>query len=173
MKSFCLKALLAVVIIPVVLGCSRTRVWTSKPAVQFADSAYINARFEPLKWGTNINYFNAFRLTITNKTADAIEIDWKNTRYLLNGQPFSPFIWAGIGKENVNDPPPDTVYAGGDFSRIIVPLKLVAWNPIRSGSQNLAFTPGPLMEGRNGIDLIMRQDNQQVKERITVDIKTK
>jgi hypothetical protein len=54
-----------------------------------------------------------------------------------------------------------------------MPLKLVAWKPVRSASDQTAFTAGPLMEGHNGIDLVIRQDNQPINERMTVDIKTK
>ena len=159
-------------LVAVIAACSQTIVWTSDPAVRFADSAFINARFEPLKWGSNVNFYNAFRLTLTNKTAQPLEIDWVNTGYLVNGQPFSRFIWPGIGKENVKHPPPDVVGAGGDFSKLIVPLNLIAWKPLSSASDTAAFSAGPLMEGANSIDLVFRQDNQQHTERMTVVIST-
>lgn len=155
------------------LSCAPTRTWTSTPTVQLAENAYYSARFEPMMWGTNVTFFNAFRLTVTNKTATDLQIDWTNTLYLINGQPRSRFIWAGIGKENVNNPPPDFVSAGRDFSRIVVPLSMIAWKPLDSASTRAAFSAGPLLEGRNSIDLIISQGNQQVRERLTVDIRIK
>ena len=173
MKCFRLAVVVSITTWALFSGCAQTTVWTSSPTFRLIENPYYNARFEPVMWGANVKFFNAFRLTITNKTAEALTVDWTNTLYMVNGKPFSRFVWEGIGKENVNNPPPDVIAAGKEFSRLVVPLKLIAWKPLGSASEKAAFTAGPLLEGRNGIDLIVRQENQQVRERITLDIRTK
>ena len=164
---------LLICLIPIMFSCAPTRTWTSVPTVQTTENAVFSARLEPLRWGQDVTYFNAFRLTVSNKTDDDLEIDWTHTLYLINGHPDSRFIWAGIGKENVNNPPPDIVSAGRNFSRIVVPLRMIAWKPLNSASSRQAFTAGPLLEGRNGIDLIIRQGDRQMSERLTVEIRSR
>ena len=173
MRRYSRNFWLMLFVIAALIGCTTTGQWKSTPTVQTVENAYFEARFEPMMWGSDVNFFNAFRLTITNKTAEDMEIDWTSTLYMINGQPHSRFVWAGIGQENVNNPPPDTVSAGRDFSRIVVPLRMIAWKPLSSASTRQAFTAGPLLEGRNSIDLIITQGNQQVRERLTVDIRVK
>lgn len=164
---------LPLIILASTFSCAPVRVWTSTPTVQVVDNAVYSARFEPLMWGTDGAFLNAFRLSIKNKTEADLEIDWTSTLYLVNGQPHGRFIWAGIGKENVNSPPPDFVSPGQSFSRIVIPLRMIAWKPLDSASNKESFSAGPLPEGRNSIDLIVSQDNQQVRARLTVDIRVK
>jgi len=70
--------------------------------------------------------------------------------------------------------PPDIIPAGRSFSKVITPLKLLAGEPI-GGKSKLAgkITPGLIPNGKSGILLFIRQNDNQIKEHLTVDISEK
>ena len=69
---------------------------------------------------------------------------------------------------------PDIIPAGHSFSKEITPLKLLAREPI-IGKGRLAgkITSGPIPNGKSGILLFIRQNGNQIKENITVNITEK
>ena len=69
--------------------------------------------------------------------------------------------------------PEDIVPAGGIFLKEIAPYKMLARAPLRSrerkeGEKAIKF--GPLPAGENGILLVVRQDGQEIREKIAVNI---
>lgn len=153
-------------------GCAPTRVWTSRPAAYTAANQYYEAEFEPLKNGNN--YFNSFRLTITNKTERDFTIDWNKTLYLYNNKAYGRFVFAGVDQNNVHNLPPDLVSAGSTFTKIISPLKMVAWKPLKTQHSDTAgFSRGPIPAGENGIYLVVMQDGKEIRAKITLTIAVK
>ena len=158
-------------------GCAPTKkVWVSKPMFQFTHNAYYNARIEPLT--RDHDFFVSFRLTVSNKTDKTIEIDWNKTRYIHNGQTRDGFVFKGIKPEDVKNSTitPDTILAGGIFSREIMPYKLLARAPLSDrgkGMSQSGIQPGILPNGENGILLIIRQNGKEIIEKMTLNIEDK
>jgi hypothetical protein len=156
----------------VFMGCAPTRIWISQPVAFTAANKHYEAEFEPLKNGKN--YFDSFRLTITNKTQKDFMIDWNKTLYLYNNKAFGRFVFAGVNKDNVHNLPPDLVSAGSILTKIISPLKMVAWKPLKTRHVDTAgFSRGPLPEGENGIYLVVSQDGQEIRAKITLTLQVK
>jgi len=170
-KVFILIAGLAVMLLA---GCAPTLVSISTPEFQSAENSYYTARFEPLKEGKN--FFDGFLLKVINKTPKDLEIDWNNTRYLFNGRDFGIFVFNGIQPGDIKNLTisPDIIPSGHSFSKKISPLKLLARAPLTGkGNQAGKITPGPIPNGKNGIFLFIRQNGNQIKEKMTVNITEK
>ena len=151
-------------------GCAPTRIWTSTPTFETVHIQQFSVQFMPLR--NEKNFINQFRLVITNETDSELEIDWKSTRYLLNGRPHGHFIFEGIDTNNVNDPPSDFIPAGETFLKIIAPVRLVAWQAFTPGFRDKpSFSTGPVPEGENGIDLIVKQNEKVFRTKMSVTIK--
>ena len=163
-------------IIPFLLmltGCAQTKIWTSKPGIQTADSQYCHIELEPMK-DIN-NFFVWFRLSMINKTDKNLEIDWNKTRYLHNGRNLGVFVFEGINPENVKNMtvPPEVVPGGSTFSKQIAPFRLVAWAPLRDQSVAIGtnrINPGLIPAGESGIYLVVRQNGETLHETVTVVI---
>jgi hypothetical protein len=165
-------ALILILLQIVFTGCAPTRIWTSQPAAFTAANQYYEAELEPLKNGNN--YFNSFRLTVTNKTGKDFTIDWNKTFYLYNNKAYGRFVFAGVNKDNVHNLPPDIVAASSTLTKIISPLKMVAWKPLKTRHVDTpGFSRGPLPEGENGIYLVVSQDGQEIRAKITLTIHVK
>jgi hypothetical protein len=154
--------------------CAPTLVSISTPNIQTADNSYYSAQFEPISEGKN--FFEGFRLSITNKTSKDLQIDWNKTRYLYNGRDLDIFVFKGIQPNDIKNLtlPPDIIPAERTFSKEITPLKLLAREPL-TGSSKLAgkITSGPIPSGKSGILLFIRQNSNQIKENLTVNITEK
>jgi len=151
-------------------GCAPTRIWTSTPAFETVQKPQFAVQFMPLR--NDKNFINQFRLVITNETDSEFEIDWKSTRYLLNGRPHGHFIFEGVDADTVNDPPSDFIPAGDTFLKIIAPVRLVAWQAFTPGFRDKpSFSAGPVPEGENGIDLVVKQNDKVYRTKMTVVIK--
>jgi len=172
------KIVVATVILTILIfpACKTKRIWKSMPANQTLNSQSYDIGLEPLK--RDAEYFNWFHLTVTNKTSDDMEIDWNRTRYIHNGKDAGPFIFAGIVPESVkNNTIPGAVIQGGDtFARDIVPLKLIAFTPLREQSidtENHNIRAGLIPEGENGISLVIRQDGRSARAKLIVNIENR
>jgi hypothetical protein len=151
-------------------GCAPTRIWTSTPAFETVQNQQFSVQFMPLR--NDKNFINQFRLVITNRSDSQIEIDWKSTRYLLNSRPHGHFIFEGVDADTVNNPPSDFISAGDTFLKVIAPVRLVAWQAFTPGFMDKpSFSAGPVPEGENGIDLIVKQNDKVFRTRMTVTIK--
>ncbi|MHC4476638.1 MAG: hypothetical protein ACYTEL_13395 [Planctomycetota bacterium] len=167
------KVTIGLILLQIVFtGCAPTRIWISQPAAFTAANQYYEAELEPLKNGNN--YFNSFRLTLTNKTENDFTIDWNKTLYLYNNKAYGRFVFAGVDKDNVHNLPPDLVSAGSTLIKTISPLKMVAWKSLKTRHADTAsFSRGPIPAGENGIYLVVSQDGRQVREKITLTIRFK
>ncbi len=172
------KILSTVVIVSLLLmpACQKQKVWRSTPAQQSLSSQSYEASLEPLKKGTN--FYNWFRLTVTNKTSRYIEIDWNRTRYIHDGKNAGLFVFEGIEPESVKQGTiPGAVISGGDtLTRDIAPFKLIAFTPLRkqpTDPEIRSLVAGPIPEGENGIFIVIRQDGKSARARITVAIENR
>jgi hypothetical protein len=163
--------LICIVTLTIAAGCAPTLVSISTPQIRTVENSYYTAQFEPLAEGKN--YFDRFRLQVTNKTGKDLEIDWNKTRYIYNGRDIGVFVFKGIQPENIKDStiPPDTISAGKSFSKDISPLKLLAREPLTGkGAKAGEITFGPIPVGESGIFLFIRQNGNTIKEKIAVKI---
>ena len=155
-------------------GCASVMVSKSDPAIQVATNPYYEVKLEPMKQG--LRSFVAFRLTVTNKTKNQLQIDWNKTRYLFNGRQRGLYVFRGIDPEAIKNLTiaPDTISPQQVFTKIIAPQKLIAYVPIKDQHKldldESAFSGGPIPAGENGILLVVRMNGKEIRERLTVDI---
>ena len=165
-RSLCLGLIFLVTIL---MGCATTtKDWVSKPASLKVESSHFRATMEPEKKGNKT--FVAFRLVLENRTDKPLEIDWNQTRYLLNGKPNGIFWFRGIDPRTIKgNIPPDIIPGGSRFEKMIFPVKLVAFAPVqddtlRDGGPGIF--PGPMPEGENGISLVVNQGGNKITEKL-------
>jgi hypothetical protein len=143
------------------------------PSGQVIEKASYRIVFEPLKKGGKS--FRTFSLTLENKTAAEIEIDWNQTRYVHNQNIRGGFVFAGIEPEDTKAGtiPADKVAGGETFQRELAPQRLLAFATMRDKSVapgQSGINAGPVPEGRNGIALVLRIDGRQIRENLAVNI---
>jgi len=166
-------ALSVMVLLFVASGCTKTRVWESTPQVSELGSSYYKVLFEPLT--KDHTFYVLFRLEVANKTNKDLRIDWNKTKYLLNGRSHGVFVFEGIDPQNISKLtiPDDIIPAGEKFSKEIAPYTMLARAPLRIKERSEgeeAIKPGPLPAGENGILLVIRQDGQEISDKVTVKI---
>jgi len=148
------------------------KTWISSPSTQQVQNTDFSAQLTPLK--RDKEHFVSFRLFIDNKTDQKLKIDWNQTRYLINGKAFGPFVFPDIDPATIKTSiPPATIPASGTFSKEVFPLKLVAFAPMRQeilDGEGRGLYPGPLPKGKNTMDLVVYKGDRQLRQRITVDI---
>ena len=174
MRTFMVCLLCVVLgIIPVF---AKTTTWTSAPEVGKIDKPSYTIEFEPTKSDSII--FDGFRLTVTNKSAKTLEIDWNKTRYIQDGKTKGLFYYEGIDSKSIKNKTikPDVIGAGKSLSKNICPAKLISYAPIgeesvRPGKKGISC--GLIPKGDNGIGLSLRLDGQTVNERLMVTIQEK
>jgi hypothetical protein len=176
MKAFAkiVFILIFIVTLTIAEGCAPTFISISIPEIQTVENSYYSAQFKPL--AEDKNYFDRFRLSVTNKTRKDLEIDWNKTRYLYNGHDIGIFVFEAIKPENIKNLtiPPDTIPAGQPFTKDISPLKLLAREPLTGqGVSAGKITFGPIPTGENGIFLFIRQNSNTIKEKMAVKITEK
>lgn len=155
-------------------GCLQSMIAISSPEIQNVANDYFTAQMEPLSESTN--YFDRFRLSVTNKTSQDLEIDWNNTRYLFNGRDSGVFVFEGIAPEDIKGAtiPPIIIPSGQAFTGEIGPLQLVAREPLGGkGADPGKISFGIIPSGESGILLVIRQDGKKLEEKITVKISQK
>ena len=154
------------------VACVPAKTWISKPSTQQIQNSDFTAQLTPLK--RDKEHFVSFRLFIDNKTDQKLKIDWNQTRYLVNGKAYGPFVFPGIDPATIKKSiPPAIIPANGTFTREVFPLKLVAFAPMRQeilDGEGRGLYPGPLPKGKNTMDLIISKGDRQLRQRITVDI---
>ena len=147
--------------------------WISSPSVQKGGNKSFGVRFEPLKGDKK--FFVSFRLSVMNKTNKSLKIDWNKTRYIYKGQPYGGFVFYGIDPATIKDSiPPDFIEPGKLFSKEIFPTNLVAFTPIREvvlDKEGRGIYPGPIPAGENGISLVIFQGEQEIVEKIVLNIR--
>ena len=169
-----LGSLFLVLLFCVAVGCATTRLtWVSEPQVQRVSNEVFDAELKPVgirSGGTQT--FKAFILVLRNKTDQELEIIWDKTVFIYNGQIDGGFMFEGIIHEERDKPkPPDIVPPKGTFQRRIWPNSLVFfWVPERRAHYEGAWIHRELNTGQNGVDLAVRLDGREIKERLTLVI---
>ena len=162
-----------IVILFLVSGCSKLKIYTSTPVVQYKSNDYFEASLEPLL-KIEEKFFYAFRLVIDNISDRELIIDWSKTRYIYDGKNAGGFAFDGITAENINDPPPDILPAGAPFTKIIWPVQLIGFEKLGTDQYvkvgDSGFTRGIIPPGKNGILLIVKLNGQEKREEITLNI---
>lgn len=158
------------------LGCQTNLKRTSvsdPPSLSVTKPDYILG-FEPLKRGRPS--FEVFRFTLTNRSNEAIRIDWHQTVYMLNGRPYGMFVSKDTEPGRVKDPDKryETVTAGSTFTKDIAPVKLIAYAPAKytrnAPQDGPPFSAGPIPPGQSGIRLWLTQGDRNVLEELTLKI---
>jgi hypothetical protein len=150
-----------------------SRSWVSRPDVQQVEETDYTLFFEPLR--EEAIYYSAFRLTVVNRSAEPLSIDWNRTRYLHEGKNAGPFAFKGISAEKIKEGTvaADVVAPGTRWTRIIAPLRLIAFAPLKGKSVGIAtegIRAGKLPEGENGISLLLTSPAGNVRRQMTVRI---
>lgn len=146
-------------------------IWTAQPETFTADNQLFEAKLTPRKG--EYPFFTFFHLTLSNKSDAALIVDWNTSQYLFNGKAQGMLVFEGIDPETIRAAsiPSDTVVPGAVFTRDIMPLRLIAWSPIRDKSPGRAsITPGMLPAGQNGIRLAVRHAKGQMSIPLSVQI---
>ena len=172
-KLFITSVVLMILLAP---ACKQRNVWMSTPIHQTLNSRSFDVGLQPVK--KNADYFNWFRLTVKNKTAGDLEIDWNRTRYIHNGKDAGLFIFEGVVPESVKNStiPTAVIPAGSTLTRDIAPFRLIAFAPLREqtiDTERPNITAGVIPEGENGLRLVILQSGKVARPRISVEIKTR
>ncbi len=148
-------------------GCSGSRPisggrWVAQPAMVEKRTPWALVTLSPQQ--DEFAHYTAFALTVANTGNDALRIDWNASRYEFNGNPQGVLVFEGIDPAAVKTAtvPPDIVPPGAVFSRLVMPLRTIAWNPIKEHtSTKRGLAPGKLPAGANGIRLVLRHGADQ------------
>jgi hypothetical protein len=166
-------------IIPIwlaLIGCSGVQtlsnvVWTAQPESREVDNPLFLAEFEPQK--REYPYYASFLLTLTNKSDADLIVDWNASRYLIDGRSQGVFVFEGVDPTMVKNAtiPAEAVAPGAVFSREIMPLRLIAWSPIKEKTTtHRSISPGILPVGENGIRLAIRHNGEQMTIPLSIRI---
>ena len=158
------------------LGCAHKApvVYVSQPEICKASNEAFNVQIEVLKLENP--FYVAFQMTLTNKSKKPLVIDWERIRYIHQGKNYGRFIFEGITPESVKSGiPPEIIPAGETMSKLIMPLKTLAFKSksekIEQGQSN--FYPGILPNGRSTVGLVVTQEKSEWKVPLTVVISTR
>jgi hypothetical protein len=134
---------------------------------------FYETRFEPLK--STGDFFDSFRLTVSNKTDRNLEIDWNKTRYIYNGSAQDGFVFKGIAPKDVKTAtvPPEIIPPRQTVAKVIYPIKLIAWVPAQERVLDQGLSPGLIPDGVSGIALVIIRDGKEMTEKISVTISEK
>ena len=167
----------SIVFTALMLGCAaqkKQRVYRSVPPVQKMSNAVFDAQIESLKLDNP--FYVSFQLTIKNKSAVPLAIDWNETHYLHNGKDLGVFVYRGIDPDKVKEGlANEMIPAMGEFSRRISPWRTLAF--MRRGETppdgKSHFYPGILPNGTNTVRLVMRQEDNVWRESLSVKLVSK
>lgn len=133
------------------------------------------ATFKPVS-PPNATFFEGFQFTLVNRTAQPLQIDWTQSQYLVGGQTRGTFVFKGLTAETVRSPPLETVPPGQKLSKLIWPLHLLGWAPIKDQSLDAdapGFSPGVLPEGENVLLLVIGRDSDWKRHSLRVNLSTR
>lgn len=132
-------------------------IWEAQPEFLEVDNQLFNVRITPQQG--EYPYFAYFHLTLSNKSDSNLMVDWNASQYLYNGKPQGVLVFEGIDPETIKGAtvPSETIAPGASFTRDVMPLRLIAWSPIREEKPDSpTIRPGMLPAGQNGIRLAVR-----------------
>ena len=147
-----------------IIGCATGPkfTWKLDPHIKSVDNESFSASITPTAYDDIWNGYTAFNLTIRNKTPDDIEIDWNKTLFIMGGQTYGGFMFAGVlYKDRNNSKQPDVIFSGSEFRKTIYPNDLVDF--LYRQWRHYAMP-----EGDNGVYLSLKIKDNTVREKITV-----
>jgi len=136
--------------------------WKFDPHTKSVDNESFSASISPAAYDDIWNGYTAFNLTIRNKSSNDIEIDWNRTLFIMGGQTYGGFMFAGVLYKDRNNPKqPDVIFSGSEFRKTIYPNDLVDF--LYRQWRHYAMP-----EGDNGVYLSLKIKENVVREKITV-----
>lgn len=164
---------MAMIAVLTLAACTTPRsTWESVPGVVQATAETADVQLKPLK--LDKPYFVGFELTLHNKTAAALEINWNQTRYLHGRKDLGILIFPGVKPEDVKNKtiPNEVVAAGQILVKRISPVQTIAWTPERmiTSAEESSITAGILPNGSNSVSLSLFQNGQTWRQILTVRI---
>ncbi|WP_028601761.1 hypothetical protein [Ottowia thiooxydans] len=111
---------------------------------------------------------NAFMLTIKNKTAKNLEVNWNKTLYVFGAQASGGFMFEGVVYKDRNSPKSsDVIFGNGHLIKLIYPNDLVKYY---GGRYVARWDHEDMPFGENGIFLTVNVDGKEVTEKIVTSI---
>jgi len=142
---------------------SPRKIWSFEPIRAIVETADFVAAIKPVQ---QFFGYEAFVLSVKNKSKKNIEINWNKTLYVTNNQTSGGFMFEGIVYNERNNPKqPDVVFAGGNLVKIILPNALVEFESGRYGGWRNRF----MLEGEHGVYLTLLIDGKEINERLSVN----
>ncbi|WP_419663049.1 hypothetical protein Dvar_35250 [Desulfosarcina variabilis str. Montpellier] len=132
--------------------------WNATPGYHEVVNSVYKVRLTPQK-GSN-SYYAFFLLSLVNNSGTALSIDWNASRYVHGGKPEGRLVFEGIDPQAVktHTVPIESIPPGGQLERKLMPMRLIAWNPIKEKTADArGIAPGMLPAGENGVLLSLRQ----------------
>ena len=163
----------AIMAVLTLAACTTPRsTWESVPDIIRASAETVDVQLEPLK--LDKPYFVGFELTLHNKTAKPMEIDWNETRYLHGRKDLGILVFPGVKPEDVKNKtiPNEVVAAGQTLVKRISPAHTIAWTPKRltTNADESSITAGILPNGNNSVSLSLSQNGRTWRQTMTVRI---
>lgn len=154
-------------------ACTTPRsTWESVPELARATAETVDVQLVPLR--LDKPYFVSFELTLHNKTAKALEINWNETRYLHGRKDLGILVFPGVKPESVKNQtiPNEIVAAGQTMVKRISPVHTIAWTPKRltTVADESSITAGILPNGNNSVSLSLFQNGRTWRQTLTVRI---
>jgi hypothetical protein len=135
------------------------------PPRQAVENEYVSASISPANFDYKRNAYKAFDLTIKNKTAVDIKLDWNKTIYIENNQLKGGFMFAGMAYEDRNKPKtPEVIFAGSELRKRIWPSVLVTYY--------IMWSHELIPPGHNGVYLTIKTQDKEINEKILLDMKS-
>jgi uncharacterized protein YceK len=161
-----LIVLFALLLVLTMSGCSTIQ-WSAIPEQAVADNAYFSVAIRPIctKQGWNTAHgCSAFELTVSNKTATNLEIDWNKTAYIQAGQTHGGLMFDGIVYTARNNPKqPDIVFPNATFKKTVYPNNLVFFTTGQYGG----WTNSRMPVGENGVYFVVKVGGKEITERLS------
>jgi len=146
-----------------VTGCATTSNLPA-PKVMEASNDFYSASATT---NCNSDGCKTFNLTVVNKSAKDIKIDWNKTLFVSNGQASGGFWFEGIVIRDRNMPrAQEVIFASGSYKKTIAPNASMHLNLFPLA--NWEIKPMPVGEG--GIYLVMDVEGKEVPLRMTTQV---
>lgn len=153
-----------------VTACTpKSMLYKSSPSTQVLQSSDYRITLSSICNNGRSYGCSGFVLTISNKMKKNIEIDWNKTLYVNNSITSGGFMFEGVVyKERNNQKPNDVVFPNSVFVKTIYPNNLVDF--IAGTYISPQWIHRDMISGEQGIYLVMKIDEKEVKEKITVTL---
>ncbi|UCE83088.1 MAG: hypothetical protein JSV47_00655 [Deltaproteobacteria bacterium] len=159
------------------MGCGTTRLtWISDPEVQRVSNEIFAAELRPAGITSgDTQTFKSFLLFLRNKIDRELEVIWDKTLFIYNGEMQGGFMFEGISHKDRDKPkPPDILPPNGTFRKRIWPNSLVFFFvPERARFREGSWIHREMNPGQNGVYLTVKSGDQEIRERITLNISVK